>query len=56
VLTILTGLLPALNLSSGALLVVYGIVILLTVSIGSDAVAGLWGSIFKNRNIRNSGE
>jgi len=56
VLTILTGLLPALNLSSGALLVVYGIVILLTVSIGSDAVAGLWGSIFKNRNIRNPGE
>ena len=38
VLTILTGLLPALNLSNGALLVVYGLVILVTVSLGSDAV------------------
>ena len=38
VLTILTGLLPALNLSNGALLVVYGLVILITVSLGSDAV------------------
>lgn len=56
VLTILTGLLPALNLSSGALLVVYGVVILLTVSIGSDAVAGLWGAILKGRKIRNRGE
>ena len=56
VLTILTGLLPALNLSSGALLVVYGVVILLTVSIGSDAVASLWGVIFKARNNRNPGE
>lgn len=56
VLTILTGLLPALNLSSGALLVVYGVVILLTVSIGSDAVAGLWGAILKGKNIRNRGE
>ena len=37
VLTILTGLLPALNLSSGALLIVYGAVILVTVSLGSDA-------------------
>ncbi len=54
VLTILTGLLPALNLSSGALLVVYGMVILLTVSIGSEAVAGLWSIVFK-RN-RNTGE
>ncbi|MDQ6435346.1 ABC transporter permease [Mesorhizobium sp. LHD-90] len=41
VLTILTGLLPALNLSSGALLVVYGAVILITVSLGSEAFAGL---------------
>ncbi len=56
VLTILTGLLPALNLSSGALLVVYGIVILLTVSIGSDAIADLWGTVFKDRKIRNPGE
>ena len=38
VLTILTGLLPALNLSSGALLIVYGAVILLTVSIGSETL------------------
>lgn len=41
VLTILTGLLPALNLSSGALLVVYGAVILLTVALGSDALSDL---------------
>ncbi len=41
VLTILTGLLPALNLSSGALLIVYGVVILLTVSLASDAVPDL---------------
>lgn len=41
VLTILTGLLPALNLSSGALLIVYGAVILITVSIGSEIFAGL---------------
>jgi ribose transport system permease protein len=39
VLTILSGLLPALNLSSGALLMVYGAVILVTVSIGSVAIA-----------------
>lgn len=37
VLTILTGLLPALNLSSGALLIVYGAVILVTVSLASEA-------------------
>ena len=50
VLTILTGLLPALNLSSGALLVVYGAVILITVSIGSETFATLWSLIFtKNR-------
>ena len=48
VLTILTGLLPALNLSSGALLIVYGAVILLTVSIGSEAFAGLGGRLRRN--------
>jgi len=40
VLTILTGLLPALNLSNGALLIVYGAVILVTVSIGSEVFSG----------------
>ncbi len=43
VLTILTGLLPALNLSNGALLVVYGAVILVTVSISSET----WGEVFR---------
>jgi len=44
VLTILTGLLPALNLSNGALLIVYGLVILITVSLASEAfpAAGEW--------------
>ena len=51
-LTILTGLLPALNLSSGALLVVYGAVILFTVSIGSETFATLWTLMFKNRRNR----
>ena len=46
VLTILSGLLPALNLSSGALLMVYGAIILVTVSIGSETLAGLWGLAF----------
>jgi ribose transport system permease protein len=41
VLTILTGLLPALNLSNGALLIVYGAVILITVSLASEAFSGL---------------
>ncbi len=50
VLTILSGLLPALDLSSGALLVVYGAIILVTVSIGSEAFAGVWGPAFKSRN------
>lgn len=45
VLTILTGLLPALNLSSGALLIVYGLVILLTVSLASEAFPDLAGRI-----------
>lgn len=39
VLTLLTGLLPALNLSNGALLVVYGVVILVTVALASEALA-----------------
>jgi len=43
VLTILAGLLPALNLSSGALQVVYGSVILLTVSLSSQ----IWATLFK---------
>lgn len=42
ILTILTGLLPALNLSSGVLLMVYGGVILATVSVGSEGAARLW--------------
>lgn len=44
VLTILTGLLPALNLSNGALLVVYGAVILVTVSISSET----WSELFQS--------
>jgi len=43
VLTILAGLLPALNLSSGALQVVYGGIILLTVSLSSQ----IWAMLFK---------
>lgn len=53
VLTILTGLLPALNLSSGALLVVYGAVILLTVSLGSDTLATLWGLAFGRKKTKS---
>jgi ribose transport system permease protein len=49
VLTILTGLLPALNLSSGALLIVYGVVILVTVSLASDAVSDLFSRIPPSR-------
>lgn len=41
VLTILTGLLPALNLSNGALLIVYGAVILVTVSLASESFSGV---------------
>ncbi|MBB3931664.1 ribose transport system permease protein [Kaistia hirudinis] len=41
VLTVLTGLLPALNLSNGALLVVYGAVILVTVALASEALTDL---------------
>ena len=49
VLTILTGLLPALNLSSGSLLIVYGVVILITVSIGSETFTGIGGRLHKNK-------
>jgi ribose transport system permease protein len=49
VLTILGGLLPALNLSSGALLIVYGAVILLTVAVGSETLAGIADVIFRRR-------
>ncbi len=45
VLTILTGLLPALNLSNGALLIVYGVVILVTVSLASDALSEVAAAI-----------
>jgi ribose transport system permease protein len=41
VLTILTGLLPALNLSNGALLIVYGTVILVTVSLASETLTDI---------------
>ena len=40
-LTILTALLPALNLSNGALQIVYGAVILVTVSMASEAAPKL---------------
>ena len=40
-LTILTALLPAMNLSSGALQIVYGVVILVTVSIASETAPKL---------------
>lgn len=49
VLTVLAGLLPALGLSTGALMVVYGVVILVTVTIGSDAFAGLLGALMPGR-------
>jgi ribose transport system permease protein len=52
VLTILSGLLPALNLSSGALLIVYGAVILVTVALGSERLADM-GAILSGR--RKSG-
>ncbi len=45
VLTILTGLLPALRLSNGALLIVYGAVILVTVSLASEAFSDLAAAI-----------
>jgi ribose transport system permease protein len=49
VLTILSGLLPALNLSSGALLVVYGVVILLTVAVGSESLGALGALLLRRR-------
>jgi ribose transport system permease protein len=49
VLTILGGLLPALNLSSGALLIVYGAVILLTVSVGSETLADIANVVLRRR-------
>jgi ribose transport system permease protein len=49
ILTILTGLLPALNLSNGALLVVYGLVILITVSLASEALPELFVAIARLR-------
>jgi ribose transport system permease protein len=49
VLTILGGLLPALRLSSGALLVVYGVVILLTVAVGSETFGALGSMLFRRR-------
>src|SRR4029079_7658167 len=45
VLTILAGLLPALDLSNGALLIVYGAVILPTVSLASEAFSDLAATI-----------
>jgi ribose transport system permease protein len=50
VLTVLSGLLPALNLSSGALLVVYGVIIIVTVSISSDALSNLIAVVAPRRN------
>jgi len=49
VLTVLGGLLPALRLSSGALLVVYGAVILLTVAVGSESFGGIAAAILRRR-------
>jgi ribose transport system permease protein len=55
VLTILTGLLPALNLSNGALLIVYGAVILVTVSLASDAFTDLAAAIRSTFKPRRGG-
>lgn len=52
-LTILTALLPALNLSSGALQIVYGIVILITVSLASETLSTFF---FKRKPISNGYE
>ncbi|WP_223475154.1 ABC transporter permease [Oricola indica] len=54
VLTILTGLLPALNLSSGALQVVYGAVILITVALSSDGVSATWAALFGRRKTQGA--
>jgi len=53
VLTILTGLLPALNLSSGALLIVYGVVILVTVSLASESISSLFAALPRLRRQRD---
>jgi len=50
VLTILTGLLPIFRLSNGALLVVYGVVILLTVSLATPAVQTMLGRLGARRS------
>jgi ribose transport system permease protein len=50
VLTVLSGLLPALNLSSGALLIVYGAIILATVAISSEAMTNLLSLLPNRRN------
>jgi len=47
VLTILAGLLPALGLSTGALMIVNGAVILVTVSLASEAFAETWGPLLR---------
>lgn len=52
VLTVLGGLLPALNLSSGALLVVYGGIILVTVAISSEAMTNLLALLGQGRKNR----
>ncbi|MBZ9938413.1 ABC transporter permease [Mesorhizobium sp. BR1-1-16] len=56
VLTILTGLLPALNLSNGALLVVYGVVILVTVSLASDAVSDFFAVMTRSFGRRDNAQ
>ena len=48
--SVLSGLLPALNLSSGALLVVYGAVILLTVALGSERFADMSAILIGRRS------
>lgn len=49
ILTILNGLLPALNLSNGALQVVYGLVILVTVAASGQTVQRLGQVLFRKR-------
>jgi ribose transport system permease protein len=49
VLTILTGLLPIFRLSNGALQVIYGLVILFTVSLATPAVQNGWRILFGRR-------
>jgi ribose transport system permease protein len=56
VLTVLSGLLPALGLSTGALMIVYGGVILVTVSIGSDALGSAWRVVFPPRDDKGLGK